>query len=207
MFQKHGSPFQIIDRVYRKNGKNPGVFEIILYNNFIYLNNARYQYSIVNSNELLKNYLSEQQYKAYLERYYQKYVGNCGLLERVMDLLDRDNKDAIIRLFNDYKLEIVRSDCDIKSYRLQKRFLEKVDVYILAASQDHFFGENGSKKYIWNIVYRHAKDKINIFQRNAIHKILYKISPAYRSNCHINVTLLRMEAKLNEIYSHIDTGT
>lgn len=201
MFARYGTPYQIIQRVYNRNGKDPGVFEIILYSNYIYINRERYGYKIINVAEELKQYLDDRLFQGYMEQYYEEYEGNCGLIERVMSLLNVENINPLICMLKDLNIGIIRSDCSLKMLRIQKEFYDNMKPFVLAASQDHFFGENASKKYLADYILSRVRRKRKIWQRECVHQILYRISPAYRSNCHINATLIRMEHTMNQFLS------
>lgn len=150
LFNQYGTPLEIVQKVYQEQEKNiinqnVGVFEIELYQAYVWKNLKKYNYSFYDVNEMLKIALTSEKYQDFMLLHAQKYNGNCGLLERITDLLPYISFDDISQKMHNSKFNIIRCDkTDLKLYPLQKQFLEIVQPCILAASQEHCFGINNT---------------------------------------------------------------
>lgn len=146
MFAIWGSPIEMAEKIANLNNQTKieaGIFEIELYQEYIYQNLDKYGYKFINADELLEKNLNNVELKKYLSSHNNKFKGNCGLLERCMSLIDRDNYLFFAEIFKNNSFNIIRCDeTNIKNYKYQKKFLEIVQPNILAASQDHAFGVN-----------------------------------------------------------------
>lgn len=174
MFSSLGQPIDIVNKIY-KNGNSinieSGVFEIELYQEFIYCNNTKYQYQFLDINNIMKKNLNEKSYQEYYNKYINKYGGGYGLAEMAMMLLTEDNVEPLANIFKNNNFNIIRCDStNIKNYRLQTKFLDIVQPNILAASQDHAFGVNNkflcllnNDKYI-NKFKKHFSNAIKPFK-------------------------------------------
>lgn len=144
LFNKFGSPIEMTERIYELRGRQrieSGIFEIELYQAFIYQNLEKYNYKHLDIDEILKNALSEELFKVYMESYHKKFGGNCGLLEHSMVLLKENNCEALAKLFNKYNFNIIRCEyTHLGNVKIQEKFLDVVNPNILAASQEHAFG-------------------------------------------------------------------
>lgn len=149
MFSEIGSPYEItvkVDKYIRSKKLNLdsgiGIFEIILYQNYIYKHANEFGYKIININELCKATLGDELYAQYLEDWFLFYKGNCGLLERTSMLLRPENVKLLAKMFKENKFNIIRFDNRMSKYHLQRQFFQRAKPNILAASQDHLFGLN-----------------------------------------------------------------
>ncbi|MCR4555639.1 MAG: hypothetical protein K5766_02400 [Alphaproteobacteria bacterium] len=152
LFKKHGSPIQIVNRVYEEMEKDSfcGIFEIDLYQTYIYQNLNKYHYSFVDLDEEFKSFEDNQIYR---KIHQIKFGGECGLFENVMVLLEKGNIEYFANLFRKLRFNIIRCDKTTpENYALQKKFLNIVQPVILAASQDHYFGVKHNKKQLFKIV-------------------------------------------------------
>ena len=149
-----GQPIDFVDKIYQNRnaqGIKSGVFEIELYQAYIYMNNFKYNYNLINVNEKLKIALGNDRYNNYVKSYTDKYKGDFGLVEMAMLLLTTDNIEPLANMFKDNKFNIIRCDnSEAKNYLLQTKFLNIVQPNILAASQDHFFGVNNKFLSLFN---------------------------------------------------------
>lgn len=146
MIKELGTPFQIINKVHLHNKGDSslaGVFEIELYQNFIYKHRQKYKYKIVNVNQGLQNYIPASMLREYNQNLGALHVGNCGILERCTDFITNENYKYFAEFMKDNRFNIIRCDyTNLQNYPLQKAFLDIVKPNILAASQDHAFGVN-----------------------------------------------------------------
>lgn len=169
-----GQPIEFVDKIYQNRnaqGIESGVFEIELYQAYIYMNNFKYNYNLINVNEKLRIALGNDRYNNYVKSYTDKYKGDFGLVEMAMLLLTTDNIEPLANMFKDNKFNIIRCDnSEAKNYLLQTKFLNIVQPNILAASQDHAFGINNkficllsNDKYI-NKFKKHFSNAIKPFK-------------------------------------------
>lgn len=153
LFKEHGSLLEMAELAYQNdiNSKvKAGIFEIILYQNYIYNNTSRYNYNVINADLLLQENLSEKAYTKYLEKFNKRYKGGCGVLERATDFLDHENYSKLANMFIKYRYNIIRLEkIDKDAYNIQKDFLNIAKTNILAASQDHAFGVNNAFKLLY----------------------------------------------------------
>lgn len=174
MIHDLGQPIEFVDKIYQNRnaqGIESGVFEIELYQAYIYMNNFKYNYNLINVNEQLKIALGNDKYNNYVKSYTDKYKGDFGLAEMAMLLLTEDNVEPLANIFKNNNFNIIRCDStNIKNYRLQTEFLDIVQPNILAASQDHAFGVNNkflcllnNDKYI-NKFKKHFSNAIKPFK-------------------------------------------
>ena len=149
MIKELGTPFQIINKVHLHNKGDSslaGVFEIELYQNFIYKHRQKYKYKIVNVNKGLQNYIPANMLREYNQNLDALHVGNCGILERCTDFITNENYKYFAEFMKDNRFNIIRCDyTNLKNYQLQKAFLDIVKPNILAASQAHAFGVNNAQ--------------------------------------------------------------
>ena len=140
LFKKYGTPMQMVDSVYNQSPDRnfKGVFEIDLYQSYIYQNLSKYNYRFIDLDEELKNFSDNQTYR---QMHQAKFGGECGLCEHVMLFLTKKNIDYFSYLFKKLNFNIIRCDkTTVENYNLQKQFLGTVQPNILAASQDHCWG-------------------------------------------------------------------
>lgn len=162
-----GMPFEMAQHICEINKKanyitdlKNGIFEIVLYLNFIIKNNKKYNYKIKSVDSLLKKHLTDSQLTLYREQFYNQFHGNCGLLEHAMLFLNENNWRNLAELFFNNKINIFRCDRSTAPlYKWQKKFLSITSPYLLTSSQNHCFGLNASLfsrciKFITNSKYR-----------------------------------------------------
>lgn len=140
-----GTPIDLIKKAQvagKLQGFEPYVFEICLYQNYIYKNRQKYHYRILDVNQKCKDYLGQAGYKRYLNAYYSKFNGEGGVLEFVCNMLCSDNVEALATLIKDNHFLIIRVENVACSPSIQKKFIKIADPYILAASQNHPWGIN-----------------------------------------------------------------
>lgn len=168
LFKKYGSPIEMAEKVYKQADKEKtgsGVFEIEVYQTFIYMNNKKYGYKIIDADKILQETLSGKELAKYICIHNKYFDGNCGILEPIMVLLRKSNWKKLAILFSKYKFNIIRTTCeyaDNGDYLLQKKFLDIVKPNILAASQNHCFGLNNTFKNRWNMLVLNSKPFIKL---------------------------------------------
>lgn len=182
MFEEIGNPLSIVDEIYEnipKTNREQGIFEICLYQAYLYKNNNRYNYGIIDTNTILStlNKLEHKAYEKYKNEYFSLWQGEFGILEMAMTLLNKDNYKIMAQIFSEYKFNIVRCDfTNLHNYKAQMEFLTIFSPNILAASQNHTWGINhNTREKIWCLLVWN-----NVFARyiyNDIKNILRPITP------------------------------
>lgn len=152
LFNSYGMPIKLVQQIYDNYeegsfGREVGIFEIELYQAYVWLNRNKYGYKFINTTKYLKSILSLKQWNEFMKYHDKKYEGNCGLLERITELLSVLPADKIANWMKSNNYNIIRCDqTNIENFKLQKRFLQKINPNILAASQDHIWGINYTRQ-------------------------------------------------------------
>lgn len=146
MFDKYGSPIQMAEAVFNlkdEQKRDSGIFEIELYQAYLYHNLDAYGYKFIDVDALLKKNLPANVLKQYLVDYQNMFNGNCGLLEHSLMLLNEKNYKLLADMFKENSFNIIRCDYStLENIRLQEEFINIVKPNIFAASQEHAFGIN-----------------------------------------------------------------
>ena len=137
LFDEYGSPFDLVDKVF-KNKYKDGIFEILLYYNYILKNLERYNYSFINVVDYAKNNLEAQVWDNYYFNWMEKFGGCCGVLEHTMALVNKENVVDFANLFKKLGFNIIRSEGK-RNINEQLKFVEICQPNILAASQENVF--------------------------------------------------------------------
>lgn len=146
MFNKVGNPIELAEKIKALNNPHRlewGIFEIELYQVFVYQNNQKYNYKLLDAGQFLKEKLSEDNYLTYRRNFIQKFDGGCGVLERTMSLLTNSNYRTLAEFFYHNCYSVIRcEESDFSNFDLQRKFIKIAKPNILAASQGHAFGIN-----------------------------------------------------------------
>lgn len=149
LIKKYGSPIQLAEKLFQphprltdRNDAYHGIFEIILYQNFIYFNRKKYHYDLLNVDTVMEKNLSCEEIHQYRETFYKLYKGGCGVLEHACLLITDKNIRGLSYVFKELGISILRcNSTDNKNlYKLQRSFLRFIQPIILASSQKHAFG-------------------------------------------------------------------
>lgn len=150
---KHGMPIELAEKIFYAPSEvednvhvQNGIFEVTLYQNYIYLN-KKYNYQFICVDDEMKKYLPQNEIDLYLDKFYSYWKGSCGIMEHVCMFLTKKNIRGLISMFKNLKIFIFR--CEItnaQNYLLQRRFVSSVAPVILASSQNHVFGINACPK-------------------------------------------------------------
>lgn len=172
MFSSYGEPINIVDKVYKSNKGFDGVFEILLYYTYIYFNIDKYKYQFLDVSDVCEKNISPYNWENYYFELGLKYAGGCGLLERFTEFLKKDNYKEFAEAIINMSMHIVR--CDTYSEKdLIKDVINRCDIKILAASQDHPFAREKKIKNLLHELFSKNKYKIK--------RLLLKISPTYKT--------------------------
>lgn len=162
LFTEHGSLAQMAEKISKMNEAKEGdpvikfgIFEICLYQNYLYKNREKLGYTFYDIDKALQTKLSPEMLSEYTDSFYGRLTGNCGLLEHAVLFLNPKNVKPLADTFVDLGFKIIRCDeTTPKNYALQKRFLSIVQPVILAASQEHYFSVKHNKKQLLKIILR-----------------------------------------------------
>jgi hypothetical protein len=146
LFSMHGSLIEMAERLRQHNSfisapvdiKN-GIFEITLYQNFVYKHQMKYSYTFIDLDKELQTTLSKNLLDLYERDFYATYHGDCGLLEHIQLLLSPQNVLSLGEMFKRLRFNIIRCE-RICRFDLQSQFMNIVQPIILASSQNHGFG-------------------------------------------------------------------
>ena len=153
IFREYGACFEIVDKIYNSeiySSVKIGLFESVLYDQYIYENNSKYNYNLIDVNAECRKYLEEDTLNRYYNQFFNIWQGSCGILESMSIILNKDNYAGFGKLYKENNLNIIRvEETNIENYKFQKQFLEIVKPNILTCSQKHCFGINNN---ILNII-------------------------------------------------------
>lgn len=162
LIDRYGTPIQLAEKLLLLHNKFTehidayrGIFEITLYQNFLYFNREKYHYEFVDMETVARKYLSQGLLDQYVKEFLREKKGCCGVFEHVCLFLTKSNIDGLARMFNELKISIMRCDSsNEKNLKLQEKFFNVVQPSILASSQNHVFGTNRM------IIIREEKKKV-----------------------------------------------
>lgn len=142
MFEKVGSPLQIVKKVYlfeKKKHRNVGVLEILLYT--AYLENYHYnKYLFIDLYSAFYKILPWEEFFQYAKDTNALYNGESGFAEHISRLLTWKNWEPLAKFYKEKHFSIIRCETGSdEDYVLQKKFLTAAGTKILAASQAHRF--------------------------------------------------------------------
>ena len=167
IFKRYGSCYDIVKKLHKKELHAPvkiGLFESVLYDQFVYENQKKYGYRCIDIDRLLEKCLSKDSLSAYKKKFFDDLSGNSGLTEFFMLYLDKDNIDGFIKFCKEIPLNILR--CDDTRLTLKRLYWENVlmnavQPNILACSQAHYFSLNKNKIFLtekFDAMKRHCHD-------------------------------------------------
>lgn len=141
----YGSPLQLAEEVYswemKTKGHSVGLMETMLLLNYNHECRGDIKYKTIKAEEELDKYLGVKEAADYKHRFFSYAEGGwLGMLEFPCELLTDKNVDGLSNLFKDNHIIVTRCDHTTKKeFELQKLFLGKAGIKILAVSQDHAF--------------------------------------------------------------------
>ncbi|EAX5863542.1 hypothetical protein ABC356_003850 [Salmonella enterica] len=138
MFHSFDGIFSLVKKAKLNCGEN--LFEIQTYLAFIFLNNEKYGYDIINVLDAVKN-IDE----GYLDKYYKTFKGNFGVLEMAGAIVTRDNYQRIAELFDKLHITMMRSEYHGRM-KYHNKLIELIQPVFLCSSQEHSFGINATIK-------------------------------------------------------------
>lgn len=152
IISQHGSPIEMADKLKAENDNlllpndvRFGIFEILLYQNYIYKNISKYNYNFVDLQKEMEQRLGSEAYEIYKYQFYIKYKGECGFVGNMCMLLTKQNIQPLIQMCLDHHIDIMHcKKTAIDNYKLQCIFFKGTKPSILVSSQDHLFGLNAT---------------------------------------------------------------
>ncbi|HGZ0726605.1 TPA: hypothetical protein ACN8NA_004470, partial [Escherichia coli] len=137
MFYHIGDIISVLEKVKAAGGRN--LFEIQTYLAYIYMNNERFNYRLVNViDEVSKIDIG------YLDKYYDVFKGNFGVLEMAGSLVSNNNYKEIASLLCSLNVTMVRSEY-YGRMKYHNKFIKAVNPSFLCSSQAHSFGLNDTR--------------------------------------------------------------
>lgn len=202
LFREYGDLNQMAESIFWKNcGQpfQPGIFEILLYQEYIYINAERFGYSVIEIDEEIKKVLDKKTVAHYTRKMLDRYNCAGGFAEHMSEHLTEANRDALAQVMKDNRQWIIRCDrsASYRMYKIQKPFMEAVKPNILAASQEHYFGLNQS---LIKILQKTLKGKLFELGAKLKHfgkRILLKCSPAYKTSSDVRDNISRLGDAMN----------
>lgn len=155
IFFKYGSCYDIVNKIYKKElnfEPKLGLFESVLYDQFIFENNDKYNYKLVDLDIECEKYINIDTLEKYRNDMARIWRGSCGLLESSSILLDKFNYLGFANVFSQNGLNVIRIETNAKNYKWQKKFLDIVQPDILTCSQENLFGVNNNFSNWYNIL-------------------------------------------------------
>lgn len=161
---KHGMPIELAEKIFHapsavKNNVHVqnGIFEVTLYQNYIYLN-KKYNYQFICVDDEMKKYLPQNEIDLYLDKFYSYWKGGCGITEYVCLFLTKKNIRGFIEMFQKLNIRIFRCEIkDAKNCLLQHHFVRSCAPAILASSQNHLFGINACPRTRFHLLVESSK--------------------------------------------------
>jgi hypothetical protein len=167
---------EFLKAVKRLSSGRTGVFEIQLYQAFVWLNREKYGYRFNDCMERLEEALGKNAADKYLAEFHRYFEGNCGIMEHAMLLLDKRNTVPLATLFKNLRFDVIRCN-RMERYPLQRRFMGIVQPAILAASQEHLFGLNAAPGIRSAQAMEHAEKHFREFLRPFHNTLKWIVEP------------------------------
>lgn len=146
LFANYGSCLEIVDKIYNKelnSSLKMGLFESVLYDQYIYENKQKYGYNCIDLDKKLEENLPKSILEIYKKKYFDTFKGNCGITEFFILFLNRKNYQGFLNIFKNIPLKILRvDDPNGLNCAMEQKFINDLKPNILTCSQDHCFGLN-----------------------------------------------------------------
>ncbi len=120
----------------RKLGQDKSIFECVLYYTFLYNNQGRYGYRFDSVNDLLRQYLGDEGYAAYLADFSGPWE-QVGIFEFVSKEVTEANLAPLTRLFNDRAFRFYRSEIVNRNERVQEQLIDATVICFLVSSENY----------------------------------------------------------------------
>lgn len=173
-----GTPYEMVALLEKE--KRTNLFEIQIYHHFIFKYKEKYGYDAIDVLKELQGALSEDEFKAYMDKYYELYKGNCGVLERVASCVDKHNWYKVAMLLKKLRFNLIRSEYS-SGMKFHLSLISEVQPSMLCASQDHSFGINSTlvnkimdvsdTRWEVEMIKRSLTGVIGVFKDSALYRI------------------------------------
>jgi len=120
----------------RKLGPDKSIFECVLYYTFLYNNQGRYNHRFDSVNKLLREYLGDEGYAAYLADFTGTWE-QVGIFEFVSKEVTEANLAPLTRLFSDRAFRFYRSEIVNRNERVQEQLIEATPICFLVSSENY----------------------------------------------------------------------
>lgn len=120
----------------RKLGQDKSIFECVLYYTFLYNNQGQYGHRFDSVNDLLRQYLGDEGYAAYLADFAGPWE-QVGIFEFVSKEVTETNLAQLTRLFNDRAFRFYRSEIVNRNERVQEQLIEATPICFLVSSENY----------------------------------------------------------------------
>lgn len=117
-------------------GPDKSIFECVLYDTFLFHHQDRYRHRFVSVNDLLREYLGEEAYSAYLGNFGGLWE-QVGIFEYVSKEVTESNLAQLVRLFNDKGFQFYRSEIFNRNERAQERLIDETPITFLVSSENY----------------------------------------------------------------------
>lgn len=212
LLEEYGTPYEMAEKIYafeRKYGIEPpvGIMEGPLFYTYLYKNKEKFHYRFIDILAECEKWLGDEKCNQYLEHFYKTYEGHAGIVEYAPMLLSKENVVLLGELFEKNEFNIIRCEyTDLSNYKLQKEFISIANPYILAVSQNHWFGLNaGKRKIYWQVIYRAIRSvmkKTYHFVKDNVKEVRRRFSFTFKMTCLINN---KIDFLINEGRYHYDS--
>ncbi len=128
-------PADLVGAVLRL-GHDKSIFECVLYYTYLFHNQQRYGYRFESVNDLLKDYLGESSYAAYMSGF-SGFWEQVGIFEFVSKEVNERNLEDLRRLFNDRALRFYRSELVNHNEQAQEALIESTPITFLVSSENY----------------------------------------------------------------------
>lgn len=117
-------------------GPDKSIFECVLYDTFLFHHQERYGHRFVSVNELLRDYLGDEAYGAYLSNFGGVWE-QVGIFEYVSKEVTESNLPQLVHLFNDKGMQFYRSEIFNRNERAQERLIDETPITFLVSSENY----------------------------------------------------------------------
>ena len=168
--REHGSIYDMVVNIYKNEVQNKqpccGLFESVLYDQYVFRNLPKYNYTAIDMRVQLKKYLGSK-FNQYLNDYEEYARGGFGITEHLLMFINKNNVNEFIKMFKELKFNIIRiEESNINNYIYQAKFLKEVEPNMLVCSQNHAFCNYGLLKMIFKnkVYYKFMKHVRNLIK-------------------------------------------
>lgn len=120
----------------RRLGQDKSIFECVLYYAFIYNTEGRFGHRFDSVNDLLREYLDEEGYRAYIADFSGPWE-QVGIFEFVSKEVTETNLAQLTRLFNDRAFRFYRSEIVNRNERVQEQLIDSTPICFLVSSENY----------------------------------------------------------------------